>query len=270
MAVKAIVKRWIPAALRRTVFPAGDNEYSGNFTSWAEAARRCSGYDEPSILDKTRAALLRVKRGEAVYERDSVLFDRIEYSYPLLAYLLYVATRCDDRLRVLDFGGSLGSSYYQNRGCLGQLREFAWGIVEQAAYVEAGKRDFEDGTLRFFDSPQACQRTLQPNVLLLSSVLQYLESPLTWLSDAREWGIDYIIIDRAPLVDGAPSRLTIQTVPPSIYRARYPCWILNESEMLDALRPRYRLRDAFDVHHGTTIRLPDAVARYRGFFLEAA
>jgi putative methyltransferase (TIGR04325 family) len=268
--VRRFLARWLPPALRDAVFTARDNEFSGPYASWQEAAGLCTGYGEPSILEKTRAALLKVKRGEAVYERDSVLFDRIEYSYPVLAHLLYVATKNEGSLRVLDFGGSLGSSYYQNRGRLAHLRELAWGVVEQPAHVAVGRRDFEDASLRFFGTPQECLRTLKPQVLLLSSVLQYLEQPLDWLRTAATWRLPYIIIDRAPLVESGPSRLTIQTVPPSIYTARYPCWVLNESELLDSLRPAYRVSDAFDAHHGTTIRLADTVGRYRGFLLERA
>ena len=268
--LRSLPARWLPPALRQAVPAARDNEYEGNYASWDEAARLCTGYDEPSILEKTRAALLKVKRGEAGYERDSVLFERIEYSYPLLAYLLYIATRNDGQLRVLDFGGSLGSSYFQNRGRLSHLRELKWGVVEQPAHVAVGRRDFEDASLRFFESPSQCLEALQPQVLLLSSVLQYLPRPLEWLREAASWRLPYIIVDRAPLVRVGPSRLTIQTVPPSIYNARYPCWILNESELLAALRPAYRASDAFDAHHGTTIRLPDAIATYRGFLLERA
>ena len=265
---RRLAARWLPPALREAVPAARDNEYEGSYASWGEAARLCTGYDEPSILDKTRAALLKVKRGEAAYERDSVLFERIEYSYPLLAYLLYIASKHDGSLRVLDFGGSLGSSYFQNRGRLSHLRELKWGVVEQPAQVAVGKRDFEDGSLCFFDTVPACLAALQPQLILLSSVLQYLERPLDWLRAAPQWRLPYIIIDRAPLVGDRPSRLTIQTVPPTIYPARYPCWILNEQELLDCLRPAYRVCDSFDAHHGTTIRLPDAVATYRGFLLE--
>jgi len=268
--LRRLAARWLPPALRQAVPAARDNEYEGSYASWGEAAGLCTGYDEPSILEKTRAALLKVKRGEAAYERDSVLFERIEYSYPLLAYLLYIASKHDGCLRVLDFGGSLGSSYFQNRGRLSHLRELKWGVVEQPAHVAVGKRDFEDGSLCFFDTVPACLAALQPQLILLSSVLQYLERPLDWLRAAPQWRLPYIIIDRAPLVGDRPSRLTIQTVPPSIYNARYPCWILNESELLAALRPAYRASDAFDAHHGTTIRLPDATATYRVFLLERA
>ena len=252
----------------RRAFQRRENEFAGDYATWADAQRLCSGYGDETIIEVTRRALLKVKRGEAVYERDSVLFDHIEYSYPVLANLLYVATLFDNRLRVLDFGGSLGSSYFQNRGYLGHLRDFRWGIVEQPPYVSIGLREFEDDRLRFFTTARDCIALMSPNVLLLSGVVQYLEDPLQFLRGAVEWHIPFIIIDRALLVKDARSRLTIQTVPPSIYRARYPCWILREAEFLEPLVGQYELRDTFDAHHGTVAQLDDAVATYRGFFLE--
>jgi len=50
-----------------------------------------TGYDNDMILEKTRLALLKVKNGEAAYERDSVVFEDIQYAWPLLAGLLWVA-----------------------------------------------------------------------------------------------------------------------------------------------------------------------------------
>ncbi len=63
-------------------------------------------------------SLLKVKRGEAVYERDSIVLEKFQYSWPLTSGLLYAATMSNSKLNVLDFGGSLGSSYYQNRNYL--------------------------------------------------------------------------------------------------------------------------------------------------------
>ncbi len=59
-------------------------------------------------------ATRKVVAGEAVYERDSVVFDHLEYAWPLLACLLQIAAERRS-LRVIDFGGSLGSSWRQNR-----------------------------------------------------------------------------------------------------------------------------------------------------------
>ncbi len=56
----------------------------GNYAIWDEAKKQCTGYDTTSILEKVKQAILKVKNGEAAYERDSVIFDTIEYSEPLL------------------------------------------------------------------------------------------------------------------------------------------------------------------------------------------
>ena len=90
---------------------------SGDYHSWDEALASSAGYDSEIILEKTRAALLKVKNGEAAYERDSVLFDEIEYAWPLLAGLMWVAARCQGTLNVLDFGGSLGERQLLDNLC---------------------------------------------------------------------------------------------------------------------------------------------------------
>ena len=59
--------------------------WSGDYTSWQEAKKEATGFDHPAILEKVKNALLKVKNGEAAHERDSVLYDRIQYSFPLLA-----------------------------------------------------------------------------------------------------------------------------------------------------------------------------------------
>ena len=59
------------------------------------------------ILGKVLEATLKVKNGEAVYERDLVLFDHIEFYWPVLSGLMWVAARNNGRLNVLDYGGTL-------------------------------------------------------------------------------------------------------------------------------------------------------------------
>ena len=61
--------------------------WSGNYANWEEADSFATGYDDHSILEKCKTALLKVKNGEAAYERDSVLFDKMQYNWALLALL---------------------------------------------------------------------------------------------------------------------------------------------------------------------------------------
>ncbi len=64
------------------------NYFSGDYPDWATAARHATGYADPSILDTVRAAMRQLRSGSAKYERDSVLFDEIQHSFPLLAGLV--------------------------------------------------------------------------------------------------------------------------------------------------------------------------------------
>ena len=38
----------------------------GNYSNWKEALAQCSGYDSDEILERVKAATLKVKNGEAV------------------------------------------------------------------------------------------------------------------------------------------------------------------------------------------------------------
>lgn len=98
--------------------------WSGNYSSWQEAENKCTGYDNELIFNKVKDALIKVKNGDAVFERDSVIFDKIHYSFPLLSALSLTALNEKATLKVLDFGGSLGSAYYQNKKLFTHLTNF--------------------------------------------------------------------------------------------------------------------------------------------------
>lgn len=266
--LRGLAKRWLPpivVELAARVRSSGSS-WSGDYSSWADAVADSTGYDDSLILQRVEAAALAVKRGEAVYERDSVLFDAIEYSWPTLAALLWVAARNGGRLDVLDFGGSLGSSYRQNARFLRELADVRWSVVEQPQFVASGRQLLADDTLRFYETIEACLAERSPQVMLLSSVLQYLEQPHAWLDRARA-ACPFVIIDLIPVANLAADRLTVQTVPPRIYPARYPCWIFSASGLAAALGRNFDVVAEFDSHLGQDIRIGSLPVRYRGFIL---
>jgi putative methyltransferase (TIGR04325 family) len=204
--------------------------FDGDFSSWKEANAHCTGYDAMDILDKVLAATLKVKHGDAVFERDSVLFDEIEYSWPVLTGLMWASARNDGKLNVLDFGGALGSGYYQNRKFLQSLLDVKWNVVEQAHFVEAGRKHIADEQLRFYKTIDECLQENQPNVILLSSVIQYLKSPNEILNLLKIANADCLLIDRTPFSELDTDKLVVQNVPASIYKASYPMWIFSRSK----------------------------------------
>ena len=92
-----------------------DPVWSGDYQNWEEASAHCTNYENASILKKVKAALIEVRDGRAAFERDSVLFQTPDYNWPLLSTLLWAFGKESNTLTILDFGGSLGSTYFQHR-----------------------------------------------------------------------------------------------------------------------------------------------------------
>jgi putative methyltransferase (TIGR04325 family) len=248
---------WIPPHLRRVlrgVSPNGAVIYSGSFATWADARRHSDGYDVPAIVERVKQAQLEVVRGEAAYERDSVLFAKIEHSYPLLVGLMRAALSNVGVLNVVDIGGALGSTYFQCRGLLEGTASVHWNVVEQPAFVDCGVQHFQNEHLRFFGDLKSCLAAERVGVAVLSGVLPYVEDPHAMLREVEEAGLKHVVLDRTPLWE-ADDRLTVQSVPPSIYGfpVSYPAWILNRERVLDHFLSKYRLVDEFGALAGTIL-----------------
>ena len=247
--MRSFIKDFLPPIAFRAIqcLRGRDTIFKGDYKSWKEAASKCSGYDANNILAKVLVATLKVKNGEAAFERDSVVFNKIEYSWPVLAGLMSAGARNSGVLNVLDFGGALGSSYFQNRKFLKDLPEVRWNVVEQAHFVKAGQEHIQDKHLRFYPTIDACLAENQPNVVLLSSVLQYLPEPAGVLNLLAEIKASTLILDRTSYANfGVKSTIKIQTVPPEIYTARYPCRFFSENEIIAVLaRHHYALLETF-------------------------
>jgi putative methyltransferase (TIGR04325 family) len=243
-----LIQQFLPDKL--FLFLKGYGWY-GDFRSWQEAEAASVGYDAENILQQVKTSLLKVKNGDAVYERDSVIFDTIQYSWELLAALMWIAAQNKGQLHLIDFGGSLGSTYYQNKIFLDYLDDVSWNIVEQDKFVDVGREIFQDDTLRFYTSiSEYClKRRGEINTILFSSVLQYLEAPFDVLKEAFDSQIKYIVVDRTGFTLNDKERITIQKVPVRIYKASYPCRFFSEAEFVDFFEQNnYRLISDFVAH----------------------
>lgn len=243
--IKKIIKDFIPPVLLRILKPNKTYGWFGNYLTWADAKNHSTGYDSDKILQKCKEAALKVKRGEALFERDSVLFYKNDYSYSwiTLSGLLHCASSNNGRLNVIDFGGALGSSYYQFLHFFSSINslELKWSIIEQENFTECGKKYFQNKILSYYSSIEDCLLQEKPNVLLLSSVLQYLEHPFEWLNKLLSLNIEYLIIDRTPFVLNSSDIISVQNVPRDIYDASYPCWSFNENKFLEKIINKYDL-----------------------------
>lgn len=264
-----LAKYWFPPVMiyfvKKHIYRFG---YFGDYSSWEAAKSKSGSYAHSDILRKTKNALLKVKTGQAVYERDSVLFDKVQHSWPLLACLQRVALENEGHLSVLDFGGSLGSSYFQCRDFLPNLDKLEWSVVEQKNHVECGKREFEDDILAFYYSVEECVKTRNPNIILFSSVIQYLEKPYDLLSSILNYGFKKVIIDRTPFLRGKTDMITVQKVSPKIYDVSYPSWIFGYSKFTAFFSKNYRLLAEFDNPGAPMFLSRGSLIEFKGFMWE--
>ena len=240
---RAFIRHWIPQGLRDFYNLASGRaiRYRGVYPDWAAAVKAARGYGEPALIERLAAAASSVQRGEAAWEQDGVTHSRIPVDFPQLACMAQVALAQEGQLSVLDFGGGLGSSYLQCRAHLKGLRKLRWSIIEQAELVQRGRDLFAAGELSFYESLDVCLNAENPAVVLLCSVLQYLENPHTFLDRLVAARPPYLLIDRHPQSTGAEC-ITLQVVPASIYQASYPSWLLDASFLEKALGPYYDLQ----------------------------
>jgi len=85
--IKRFVRSWLPPALLELYrsYSTQGIRFVGRYSSWQAAADASTGYDVDTILERVSAASEKVKSGEALYERDSVLFNKVEHTFPLLS-----------------------------------------------------------------------------------------------------------------------------------------------------------------------------------------
>jgi putative methyltransferase (TIGR04325 family) len=274
--IKTIIKIFIPPVIlkflnlfRKKRIEKKDILFQETNLSWDDALKKISeGYSAENILIKCRDSLLKVKNGEYPYERDSVLFTEKEIFYPLLSSLLYISIESNNRLNIIDFGGSLGSTYFQNRDILKQVGiKINWNIIEQESFVKCGKEYFADNELHFFNNIDELTNKKEISACLFGSVLPYLKEPYTVFETIRRSNIKYVIIDRTLFLDNEfEDILTIQKVPSEIYDASYPAWFLSLNKFLNFIDNTYTILFKWD--NSDVISLAGYKTSIRGFFLE--
>jgi putative methyltransferase (TIGR04325 family) len=267
--IKKIIKSFIPPIILDffSSFRKSALTWNGNYESWNAALLESEGYGKLEILEKCKDSLLRVKNKEAIYERDSVIFDTADYSWPLLSQIQKSAMHLNRELVVLDFGGSLGSTYYQIKSFLEDTIKLKWCIVEQGHFVETGELYFQNEELLFFKSIDEAIAAFKPDLILLSSVLQYLEKPYDIVQKLCSLNVKYIIIDRTPMSSIEKDMITVQSVPEEIYNASYPSWIFSEKKFLNQF---YNYGNEIKFNNGFTnsIVLNNHKVEWNGFILK--
>ncbi len=199
----------------------------GSFRDWRKAIKSSGTYENKEIFKKVKSSFLKVINNKAKFERDSVLFTSEKLNKPLIDLLDKIRIKKKNKkLIILDYGGSFGSTYFQNIKILSNELQYQWDIIEQKKIVNFANKTIKIKNLTFQNSINEYFKKSKPDIVIFSSVLHYLEFPFKLIEKIIKKKINYFLILNTPFFDDK-SDIKIQLNPKHIYKASYPIRIFN-------------------------------------------
>ena len=240
---------------------------TGSYKNYTSALKNSSGYASKDLLNKIISSNSKVMNGDVPYERDGILFSEYQYFMEINAAILKAnITKTHNRpLRVIDFGGSLGTLYRQFKSFTHNSINLNWRIVEQDYLVKYGINNLSADGLSFM--PSSLINTLKPNpdIVIFSASLQFMKDPGIYLKKMVKLRPKYIVIDRTPFHDKNYNHLSILKAGTDI-TGSYPCWIFGQTFLVERLSG-YRLVSSWTSNEGNFF-FYGGIGTYKGFLYE--
>lgn len=237
--------------------------YLGDYHHWDDAYAECCGYEDETIINTVSNAIQKVLNGEASWERDGYLFYEQKFVYRICAAILRCAVQNKNQgVRILDIGGSLGSTYFQNRDYISDVKNLEYIIAEQDHFTEYGHKNLENGVLKFIKSKNDLEDYGKFDIVLMSASLQYIPEYEEIISRIMSIKPRYIIFDRLLVSDRM--RICRETVPQEIYKSSYPINIFSEKQVEQFFLPSYKIieKDTSSVYETAYFADGKAVSMY--------
>lgn len=150
-------------------------------------------------------------------------------------------------LDVIDFGGGLGSNYFQNLKLIRALADAqtSWNVVERAPLARIGAEQFQTSQLSFHDDLGAVR--LDHPVLLFTGSLQYVADAFGLLETAVKL-TDIIALDRVLVWAEAEHGVFVQRLDTRRFGpVTLPTWCFAQSTLIDWFAARgFRLVERFE------------------------
>jgi len=241
--MKNIIKNFIKNILPKKIinifyeYKYSTVKYFGPYSRWQDAEANSTGWSDKRILEKVKKNIIVSIKNPNIYERDGELLNDGQYPKKIVDFLNLNLAENDE---IIDFGGSLGSLYFQIRSKL-NIKKINWIIIEQNNFVNASKEIIKSDELFFFND-YLDLKNFNPSILILSSVLQYLKNPKEILKNLIENNnIKHIIVDRIVLSDSKTDKIYIQKNPRKYFKTSYPIRIFSGSELFKDYFLNFRL-----------------------------
>jgi len=215
--------------------------YSGPYKTWILAKTKSIGYNDKNIISKVRKSALIAKNYKSKFEIDSLLFSK-PYRNNKLKKIIIDLGKKKKLIKIIDYGGALASTYYRYRSLFSSKQNIKWSIIEQKAFVEIGKKEFEDKSLNFYHNLNELIKNdnEQIDIFLLSSSLQYIRNYKKIINKINKLNINYLIILKTPMKLSQIDSIYVEKVPEQIYGSSYVSWVFSKEKLINFF-PNYKL-----------------------------
>jgi putative methyltransferase (TIGR04325 family) len=268
-AIESLCPPAITAALRRA-----SNRLKpmivGDFATYDQAIAAlpsAQAYEQDYIIQKTIDDTHRVQRES----QDQSLAYTPALQRLLASLAGPIATRNrPDVLRVVDFGGQMGTHFFYARAVLPASLQLQWTVCETPATAAAARKHVNVPGLSFTDDLDSLSR--EPvDLVFTSGTLMHLPSPTEWLKKLLALRTHWCVIERTAMTDWSRDRLGVQMrSSPRGREAAYPFWLVRHAQYLAAAKEAGfapALQWALDDH---AMLVDGQVAHFRGVQLHRA
>ena len=163
----------------------------GPYESYKIAKENSNGYESFPILDKVYKATEEVLNKKAIWERDGTAFYSEKPKLKIIEILSKYYKKDDC---IVDFGGGLGGLFLNNKDFF--LPNKNLYIIEQENFVQRGMEICSKYNINLNFSNSLLSINLHPDIVVFSSVLQYLPDPYATINTVKSIGPKFILIDR--------------------------------------------------------------------------
>lgn len=152
------------------------------------------------------------------------------YSDSLLPVIAGIVQGKQQKIRILDFGGGLGFSFYAVKAALANPEHLEFLVIDIAEVCEAGRELFSDEPNIEFHTSLSDIQSKEFDIIHIGSSLQYIEMWHDQLSKLANIGAEYILMANIPAGD-------IQTfaTAQNYYESKIACWFFNVADLTSTL-----------------------------------
>jgi putative methyltransferase (TIGR04325 family) len=197
--------------------------WEGIYGSFAEAPAVGDGFAGRTWGE--RSSLRAMGLRQAAQEQRTIP-SIVAYPSSLLPFLAATICQGQGDVRILDFGGALGYTYYPVIAALPDAQHVEYHIVDTALIVRLGSQMFaEDERVSFHESLPI--RLEDVDIVHIGSSLQYVEDWQGTLEMLAAYGAPRFLFTDLPAGD-IPTYVSLQ----NYYESKIPCWFFNVGDVM--------------------------------------